>query len=289
MRVLLRAAMYPLCWAPLLVSMPLFDTRAAPADASAWVEGSHSRARLVAGEVEGQGAARALLAGIQLKLDKGWKTYWRNPGDSGIPPQFDWSGSKNIEAVEILWPAPRRFTDPYGTSIGYKDEVVFPVRIELAQAEEPLDLRLKLAYAICKDVCIPAEADLKLEVAARGESARAFQDLIDSYLRIVPGRAPSGSAGSPLVRHVAARLVKPSPRLLIDAEFPRGTKGADLFVEAPEDFYVPLPRKVQGDDRTVRFEVDLSQGDDPERLKGKTLKLTLVSDGARAETTWQVE
>ena len=60
---------------------------------------------------------------------QGWKTYWRMPGDAGIPPQFDWSGSQNVKSVEVLWPAPQRFIDSGGETVGYKDRVVFPLRI----------------------------------------------------------------------------------------------------------------------------------------------------------------
>ncbi|HCX68676.1 MAG TPA: hypothetical protein DHK64_14410, partial [Rhodobiaceae bacterium] len=49
-------------------------------------------------------------AGLHLELSKGWKTYWRSPGEVGIPPSIDWAGSENIENVEFLWPAPERFT-----------------------------------------------------------------------------------------------------------------------------------------------------------------------------------
>ncbi len=70
---------------------------------------------------------RTLRAGIEIKLQPGWKTYWRYPGDSGVPPQFDFAGSENLASAEVLYPAPHSFKDEAGTSIGYKETVVFPV------------------------------------------------------------------------------------------------------------------------------------------------------------------
>src|SRR5687768_5032641 len=112
-------------------------------------------------------------AGLAIDLDDGWKTYWRMPGESGVPPQFDWSGSKNLKAVTIGWPAPRRYSDAAGETIGYKDEVVFPLRIEPQHRGLPVELELRLFYAVCKDVCIPAEARLALthSIAPRSQEA----------------------------------------------------------------------------------------------------------------------
>ena len=270
--------------------LPLSAALAAPEGASPWAEGFHTKARLLIGEVRSKGGERTLVAGIHLKMDKGWKTYWRNPGDSGIPPSFDWSASMNLKKFNTLWPAPRRFTDPYGTSIGYEDEVVFPVELTPARADQPLDLNLKVAYAVCKDVCIPAEAKLALTVAAGGAPKAPFRDLVGRYLKIVPEAASAAVPGGPAIREVMIDLAKPKPYILVDAEFPKGAKGADLFVEGPQDFYVPLSQRLEGGgDRTVRFKVDLSQGDDPALLKGTELRLTLVSDNARVETTWPVK
>src|SRR5215470_3932839 len=101
MRLVLRP------FAVLLLTAGAIVSGAAPlaADASAtpWTASTNSKVRLVSGTVDDQGQATR-LAGIQLRLDPGWKTYWRNPGDSGVPPGFDWSGSKNLKQAEVLYP-----------------------------------------------------------------------------------------------------------------------------------------------------------------------------------------
>src|SRR3954465_8485498 len=84
-------------------------------EASPWIQGHHSRARLVAGGADG--AAR--LAAVESVLGRGFNTYWRNPGESGLPQAFDWSASENVAMAEVLWPAPTRFEDAGGVSYGY--------------------------------------------------------------------------------------------------------------------------------------------------------------------------
>lgn len=95
-------------------------------DASPWQRDAHSAVRLLAGSRSGN----VLLGGIAIQLEPGWKTYWRMPGDSGVPPRFDFSKSDNVETVTVLWPAPAKFADGAGGfSLGYKKQVLLPLRI----------------------------------------------------------------------------------------------------------------------------------------------------------------
>src|SRR6266850_6951163 len=126
-------------------------------DASPWQKDGHSAVRLLAGSRSGA----VLLGGIAFQLQPGWHTYWRNPGDSGVPPRIDFSKSENIEAVTILWPAPSRFADGAGgTSLGYQKQVVLPLRIVAKNADKPVTLRADINYAVCEKLCIPVEASV---------------------------------------------------------------------------------------------------------------------------------
>src|ERR1039458_7923592 len=99
-------------------------------DASAWEAEPHAAARLIGGAALQSADEAWLRAGIEIRLDPGWKTYWRYPGDSGVPPTFDFAGSENVKSVTVLWLAPERFADGAGGhSIGYHGDVVFPLRI----------------------------------------------------------------------------------------------------------------------------------------------------------------
>src|SRR5262249_60059948 len=91
--------------ATLLATSRAVEARAE--DASPWQKDGHSAVRLLAGSRSGA----VLLGGVAFQLQPGWKTYWRTPGDSGVPPRFDFSKSDNVEAVTVLWPAPLKFYD----------------------------------------------------------------------------------------------------------------------------------------------------------------------------------
>src|SRR6201747_2580994 len=106
--------------------MSSFAVEVRAQDASPWQRDGHSAVRLLAGSRSGA----VLLGGIAFQLQPGWKTYWRTPGDSGVPPRFDFSKSENVEAVTVLWPGPTKFDDGAGGhSLGYKQQVVLPLRI----------------------------------------------------------------------------------------------------------------------------------------------------------------
>src|SRR5262245_12928000 len=105
------------------------------ADESPWSEDIRSAARIVAGTNK-SGEAQ-LRAGVEIKMQPGWKTYWRYPGDSGVPPHFDFSDSENLKSATVLYPAPRVFTDETGQTLGYKERVIFPVVVSPKQAGKP--------------------------------------------------------------------------------------------------------------------------------------------------------
>jgi DsbC/DsbD-like thiol-disulfide interchange protein len=117
----------------------------------------------------GKTASGSYMAALQFTLAKGWKTYWRSPGDAGIPPRFDWSESENVGDVAILWPTPIVFV-LYGLqSIGYYDELILPIEITPASPGKPVQLRGYIEIGVCEDVCVPAavSVDRKLDANAR--------------------------------------------------------------------------------------------------------------------------
>lgn len=245
---------------------------------SPWAEGHNSRARLIAG---------AGMAGVELQLPEGWKTYWRTPGDAGgVPPAFDWSGSGNLESAEVLYPAPKRFTDQSGDTVGYKGDTTFPVRLKAKDPSKPIDVQLAVDYGVCKDICIPAEAKLSLTVPP---DAPVPQELTDAVAK-VPALPDARREGDPILKKAAAELAGPKPRLVLEAEFPAGAEHTDAFVEAPGGLYVPLPKKIADDGNgLVTFEVDLGRDVDLAALKGKPLTATIVSDKGQSEATFPLQ
>src|SRR5215831_14526074 len=144
-------------------------------DASNWDGQTHSAARLIAGATRKDQDTSFLRAGIEIKLDPGWQTYWRDPGDSGAPPTFDFSGSENVKRVDVLWPAPERFPDGAGgNSIGYRNHVVLPLHVVPTEPTKQSALRLKLEYDICSNICIPVQSNLVLNLSGDGAEDAAI-------------------------------------------------------------------------------------------------------------------
>jgi len=275
-----------------LLSVPALGAAAAPgntasaaaASASPWVVATDSKVRLLSATVEIEGRP-TLVAGVQLRMGPGWKTYWKNPGDSGVPPHFDWSQSKNLRRAEALYPAPHRFTDGGGTSIGYDGEVVFPVKLTPEREGEPIELNLAFAYGLCKDLCIPN--DVMLSLAVGGNASKADALLIETFLARVPKPAAPGLL--PEISHVDFKPDGDRPELVVDALFPPNATGTDLFIDAGTSFVpVPVPLGPLQDGKQ-RFAVTFASPSEAAAIKGKPLGLTLVSDQGATETQWTAE
>jgi len=123
----------------------------------------------------GRTANGTYVGALRLTLKDGWKTYWRAPGDAGIPPQFNWSASGNVGDVQITWPAPEVFDQNGMQSIGYEDQLVLPVEVTPKNPARPVHLRGEMDLGICKDVCIPEQLDIdhKLDAGANRNPAIA--------------------------------------------------------------------------------------------------------------------
>lgn len=245
-----------------------------------WSGQTNSKVRLVSGTVQDDGSP-ALFAGVQLRMERGWKTYWRNPGDSGVPPSFDWSGSKNVKSAEVFYPVPHRFADASGTAIGYDDEVVFPVKVTPEQAGQPVELSLTFDYGLCKDLCIPNSVDLKAVLSV--DLGKGDAMLIEQASARVP--KPAGPETLPRLEVVTANLEGDAPGFEVDAYFAPGATNTDLFV-ASEEVLVPVPKALGPlKDGKRRFSVVFATPEEAAAAKGKPLSFTLISDQGASETT----
>ena len=250
--------------ATLLASSLAMEARAE--DASPWQRDGHSAIRLLAGSRSGA----VLLGGIAFQLEPGWKTYWRTPGDSGVPPRFDFSKSDNIEAVTVLWPAPTKFDDGAGGhSLGYHDQIVLPLRIVAKNADKPVTLRADVNYAVCAKLCIPVEANAELpftSVASTEDSA------LLAALDTVPKPANVGDPNPLTIRDVK----REKSAVLVDVVSPG--QDVSLFVEGPTpDWGLPVPKLLEhGPPGVKRFAFDLDGVPPGVSPEGAALKLTLV-------------
>jgi DsbC/DsbD-like thiol-disulfide interchange protein len=110
----------------------------------------------------------AHMAAVNLELAPGWKTYWRSPGDAGIPPTFDWSGSQNVASVRIHWPAPSVFHTNGMQTIGYHDRLILPVEVQPLDPSRPVVLSLKMDLGVCDRICLPASVSLRSDLVRPG-------------------------------------------------------------------------------------------------------------------------
>jgi suppressor for copper-sensitivity B len=143
-------------------------------------------ARLISVENAVPPNATTLSLGLDLKLEEGWKAYWRSPGEVGLPPQISWDGSQNLASAEILWPAPERFTAFGIENFGYHDRVVLPVQIHLQEAGEPALLNASVTLLTCSEICVPHDFTLSLSLPAGVGIDLNAGDLITEYARKVP-------------------------------------------------------------------------------------------------------
>jgi DsbC/DsbD-like thiol-disulfide interchange protein len=254
-------------------------------DSSRWDGDARSAVRLIAGTQPISGGVRR--AGVEVRLKPGWHTYWRYPGDAGVPPQFDFKGSQNVKDAEVLWPAPERIKEAGGTSIGYASDVIFPLRVVPRDPGKPVVLRLKLQYGICEKICVPAGAVAELTLA-KGPSAR---DAALAAAEVqVPKKVALGEGDALVIRSVRREAAATRPRVLVDIAAPGGGP-VDLFAEGPTPHWaLPVPEPVGGAPPGLQrcaFELDgLPPG---ESDRNAVITLTAVAPGHAIEVAIRVD
>ena len=268
----------PAAIAALSVSVTLARPAQA-ADASAWANESHAAMRLIAGSAKPD--AKTLRAGVELKLEAGWHTYWRYPGDSGLPPRFDFSGSQNLAAVMVSYPAPHLYTDETGNTLGYKDHVIFPVRVTPKNAGQPVTLHVKADYAICDKLCVPAKGEATLALTPGTSANEAALAAAEAQ---VPKPVAPAELGLKLNRTTEAQ--KPAVAVAVDVAAKQG-QPLQLFVEGPTpEWALPVPKETAGapaGKRRFSFELDgLPPGVSPKAPAELTFT---VVEGAKAFET----
>jgi suppressor for copper-sensitivity B len=240
------------------------------------VETEQTQIQLVAAQDAVGDGARVTL-GLHVRLENGWKIYWRSPGDAGIPPHFDWQGSANLAAADVRWPLPHRFRLFDLDTYGYTGEVVLPIEVQLAEARKSLSARLTLAYGICREVCIPYEASFSLDLPAGSSQPSVYAPLIERFLARVPSKTEDGLAVT------GVRLVeKPDARtIVIEARSDQVFVKPDLFIEGPVGISFAAPTSTLAVDHHKITFSSMVGGAKGLALTGHDLTLTLI-DGERA-------
>jgi DsbC/DsbD-like thiol-disulfide interchange protein len=260
-----RAGFLTAALATFALVLPVAPALAADSFSTDWAQGSKSQARLI--------AAGAGLAGFEIALAPGAITYWRDPGDAGLPPTLDFSGSENVASVEPLFPAPKRITEADGgEAFGYDSGVIFPLRVTARDPAKPATLKLNADFAVCEKVCLPAKARLSLTLPTAADSP--YASALEAALAAVPRAVQPKefgqleAAGAESWRVCVAHQEGP-PR--------------DLFVEPPEGWWLkvaPTPGAASGRDC-----FKLTLGDKPkDAALPIALRLTLTGGAGAVET-----
>ncbi len=268
-------ALSALVWVALVWMVLGATAGRAEAAASAWHVTEGAQARLISA-VEATGDLESLPLGLELRLDPGWHTYWRTPGDAGLPPQLDASLSDNVAAVSLAYPVPKRVTLLGIETFGYDGHLVFPLTVEPASPGAPIDLRLAAQILVCAELCIPATFNLSLSLPAGPAVAdpEAAQ-LIDRFVQAVPG---DGVAAGLAIEDVAAE----GETLSVAATAREPFETPDLFVEGgPAAVFAPPAITVTDGGRRLVATITRTRGEVGSSLADAPLTLTLV-DGARA-------
>lgn len=260
---------------------------AVAADASAWDGDARSAVRLIATSPAGDPKGAVRRAGVEIRLGPGWKTYWRYPGDSGVPPRFDFARSENIETVELSWPAPHGFSDGTGTSIGYKNGVIFPLRVVPKDAARAVVLRVDVEYAVCEKLCVPATAKPELGLDA---TTSAHDGALAASEARVPRPVAIGQAGPLAIKAVTRTPGGRYGRIVVDIAAPQAAT-VELFAEGPTpDWALPVPEPSPASppgSRLFTFELD---GLPPGAIAdGAALRLTAASEQAAIEVTTRLD
>lgn len=246
-----------------------------------WVLTHASQTRLIANRT-GISDPADIVLGLHIKLDKGWKTYWRNPGDSGLPPQFNWSEADNIAHVEILWPKPRLF-DTYGFfTWGYQNEVVFPIRITLKDPAKGLDAKLQAFYGICAEICVPVTQNFAINLPTGPSQSSSEASLIEYFQAQVPMPLTEISENSPILAMSAQGVADNS--LIISIEARDNLVEPSLILEGQAgDFFTITDIHLSDSKKSVKFFVDASLINSEQALKGRLLTATILDTAFAVE------
>lgn len=222
---------------------------------SPWSASEHAKLRLIAGPTTASGKQRV---GVEIVMSPGYKTYWRSPGQFGVPPSFDWTGSTNIGGLDVRWPVPERFQDSAGYSIGYVGEVVIPISVQPVDPSRPVMVVLKLDYAVCEKICIPAqgEASLWLEPGVTTVTSARLESF-EARVPLPAKPGPHKERAAIVDAGLDDTVVDPGLKLVLQPP-PEG-RIEDIFVEGPGMWSFGKSRLTPQPDGTVLAQIRIDE------------------------------
>ena len=250
---------------------------AAPGDAQGWAVEDLVRAEVLPGWRTERGTH---MAALRLTLADGWKTYWRAPGDSGIPPRFDWTGSDNLASVRVHWPQPRVFDTSGVRTIGFEHELVLPLEFSLHSTQDVARIDARVDLGVCEDVCVPVTLSIAADLPAAVTAG-------DSRIEAALAQRPRAAADAGLTR--AACALAPTEtglRLTATLDMPAlgGRETAVVEVADAGVWISEASTGREGGRLTTRVDLVALDGG-PLALERSDLRITVLGDG-RAVEMW---
>ena len=183
------------------------------AKSSDWSVSETSKLRLISPYA--QNNTKNFIVGLEYQMEPGWKTYWKSPGDGGFAQTISWENSSNVKNVNILWPTPVEFEILGLTSLGYENNVIFPLEVEIEDELQNTFLNLHVSFLICKDICIPGDARIFLEIPS-GE-----KKLTDKYFNLEQALSflPKKNFNSSYIKKIYANVFKNNQYSTIQLQF----------------------------------------------------------------------
>lgn len=193
----------------LLASRLIAPAAAETVVASPWLDFREAKARLLAVRPV---TGKPVVAGLEIRLSEGFKTYWRTAGDSGVPPVFDFSKSAGLEAIEVAFPFPMIFDDGAGGKAwGYKPAVILPITAK--HTGGAARFALKLDFAVCGTMCIPLSGDLTLDPASAIPVPATEAEALAKATRLLPVAVAAEAAPRPVIQRLKPGEAQWSVRL----------------------------------------------------------------------------
>ncbi|TGQ63644.1 hypothetical protein EN829_030690 [Mesorhizobium sp. M00.F.Ca.ET.186.01.1.1] len=212
----------------------------AAASSSAWYSSEGGKVRLVtSGKPDSAGRIQGVL---DIALKPGWKTYWRDPGDAGVPPQLDISASTNVADARLSFPAPQRHDDGYGKWAGYNQPVSLPVVFTLSSARDAAIIDADVFLGICETICIPVQTRLTVDPGSDPDNAEDAE-LVKRSFAALPGPAKPDFGINVLPGDHES--------LVVEASFPGDPAAADFFVAGEHDYMFGSPSRSEKDGKLI--------------------------------------
>ena len=222
----------------------------------------------------------SVIGGVEIVLEPGWYTYWRNPGEAGVPPVLDFAGSENVAEIEVLYPAPERKDAGGAVSLIYNDEVVFPLVVTPAIAGLPITLRLAASFGVCSEICIPTRASSEVTFSTADDSDPLSAERLRGFEERVPRKPEPGTFD---IEGVA----RDGEALNIDVRAP-DTSYSDLFADAPAGWYIGQPVFVERVDGISRYRLSLAGRPRDSEVTGQEFRFVAVAGGRAVEETVRI-